>query len=40
MVEDLFYGAPAGSEPSLFSAIISSAWGLISLFKMTFSMLE
>ena len=36
-VEDLFCGASSGSEPSLSSAIISSAWGL-SLFKITFSM--
>ena len=36
-VEDLFCGASSGSEPSLSSTIISSAWGL-SLFKMTFSM--
>ena len=36
-VEDLFCGASSGSEPSLFLAIISSAWGL-SLFKITFSM--
>ena len=36
-VEDLFCGASSSSEPSLSSAIISSAWGL-SLFKITFSM--
>ena len=36
-IEDLFHGASYGSEPSLFLAIISSAWGL-SLFKMILSM--
>ena len=38
-VEDLFCGAPFGSEPSLCSsAIISSAWDFSPL-KMTFSMI-
>ena len=36
-VEDLFCGAPSGSEPSLFFSIVPSAWG-VSLIRMTFSM--
>ena len=37
-VRDLFRGASSGSEPTLFFSNYIFSFGLISLFKMTFSM--